>query len=282
MRRALQIQEQADEVKIISDLTSVFENIASIRIAQVKDKVVSSGRFFNDLWVIYRQLRINPEDQLQSMRRFSSDRSAFLMITGEAGLSGDIDRQLTDALLEQYDPNTTDVLSVGAHGALQLSERGVGIKAQFPLPDIAGKIDIGDIVALLREYKNVTVFYEKYQTLFSQNVERLELLSAVVEQGGGETMGSQRGLISSKEYIFEPSLEDVVHFMESTMIEIVLSQVILESHLAQYASRFNAMHIANRKAQDMTGELKLAYHRARRAESDERLKEIITALHHTS
>src|SRR5262249_54282070 len=85
-------------------------------------------------------------------------------------------------------------------------------------------------------------------------------------------------IISAREYLFEPSVDDVVRYLESVMMEIALSQVILESRLAQYASRFTAMSAAKKRAKELQNLLIMSYNRARRGEADDRIKEIVNAM----
>ena len=85
-------------------------------------------------------------------------------------------------------------------------------------------------------------------------------------------------VINEHTYIFEPSMFAVVAHLERSMLEIALSQTILESKLAQYASRFRSMTVAKDKATDSEKLTKLAYNRARRAIGDERLKETTNGL----
>ena len=59
------------------------------------------------------------------------------------------------------------------------------------------------------------------------------------------------------------------------MVEITLSQVILDSKLAQYASRFRAMTAAKERSTESLQELHLLYNRTKRNIADERLKEIL-------
>ena len=61
-------------------------------------------------------------------------------------------------------------------------------------------------------------------------------------------------------------------------MQIAVSQLILESKLAQYASRFRAMTASHQRADDSKRELHLDFNRAKRAVKDERLKEIINGL----
>jgi F0F1-type ATP synthase gamma subunit len=59
------------------------------------------------------------------------------------------------------------------------------------------------------------------------------------------------------------------------MLGVALTQVILESRLAQFASRFTAMTIANNKAHEMFRDYNLKYHSAKRAERDEAAHELV-------
>ena len=58
----------------------------------------------------------------------------------------------------------------------------------------------------------------------------------------------------------------------------MLAQVILESKLAQHASRFRAMSAASDKAKETFGDLKLTYNRSKRQLADERLKEVVSGM----
>ena len=62
------------------------------------------------------------------------------------------------------------------------------------------------------------------------------------------------------------------------MLQITLAQVVLESKLAQYASRFRAMSSAHKKAKDASSDLDRELNHAKRAIKDERAKEIINGL----
>jgi F0F1-type ATP synthase gamma subunit len=62
------------------------------------------------------------------------------------------------------------------------------------------------------------------------------------------------------------------------MMKLALSQTILESSLAQAASRFNAMVVAKKRASELITEYTLEFHRAKRGESDRRLREVLVSL----
>jgi F0F1-type ATP synthase gamma subunit len=132
------------------------------------------------------------------------------------------------------------------------------------------------IIREVQQYRNTKVFYQEYISLMVQDVKRIELTSAIKERGDSSDKPDE--VISEDTYIFEPSTYAVAAHLERSMMQIAISQVILESKLAQYASRFRAMSASHQRADESKTELHMDYNRARRGVKDERLKEIINGL----
>lgn len=109
-----------------------------------------------------------------------------------------------------------------------------------------------------------------------QDVKKIELSTAVNNIASQSEEPDE--IISETNYIFEPSTYDVVDHLERSMMQIALSQLILNSKLAQYASRFRAMSASHTRADESKNELHLSFNRARRAIKDERLKESINGM----
>jgi F-type H+-transporting ATPase subunit gamma len=274
MKRSGTIQKELIQIGTIEGLAGVFQGIASMKIAKVKDQVVSSQNFFTELWQIYSQLRADPDRQISSDGRLN--RQLFIVITSEGGLSGDVDERIISWMLEQYNAETTDIMVMGGHGATLLRQRHVQVAGVFKLPDHDENIAVGPIAKELARYGQAAAFYQTYVSLAVQKVARIDLISAVKALGAETTKGEE--IISSHNYDFEPSLQEVVEYMESVMLSIALGQVMLESKLAQAASRFNAMSAAQHKARELQSELRIAFRRGKRAEGDDRAKEIINSL----
>ena len=274
MKRAVYIQREVNEISTIEGLTSIFEAIASLHISQIKSKVTSSTNFFHELWKIYTQLRREGGKSAVPVR--AAGRPALVAVTSDGGLIGDIDDRIIEAMLQQLGREQADIYVIGAHGATLLGRRGIRPVRVYPLPDTDTDFDFTELVEILQQRGQATVYYQTYISLLRQEPARIDLFSAVEELSKGAAESDQ--IISSRDYIFEPSLDEVIAYMESVMMEVALSQVVLESKLAQYASRFNAMSRAKTKAKDMRHQLRLEYSRAKRSASDERIKEIVSAM----
>lgn len=279
MKRPSEIQREAQGMQTLTELTSVFEGIASMRIAQIKNQVLQSQSFFDRLWGMYTQIRVGnifnfgrSQDQEEII-----DKELFVVITAEGGFSGDIDQKIIDWMLQSYDKEKNDIIVIGHHGAIQLAQRGISFKKYFKLPAKDQNINVTPIIHEVQNYKATSVFYQTYVSLTVQDVKRISL-SKVVEESGRKSKTTNEDFITEDNYIFEPSSYVVVDHLERSMMSITLSQVILESKLAQYASRFQAMSAAHTRAKETQDELNMSFNRARRAIKDERLKEIINGL----
>lgn len=278
MRRALDLERERDDLSTIVTLTSAFEGLASMRISQIKNQVQQAQAFFDELWNIYSQIRVD------SLFRFGreeneqiTDKDLFIAITAEGGFSGDIDQKLIEWMLKQYDPEKQDIIIIGHHGALQLIQAGVKFKKYFKLPAKDQNVNVMPLIKHVRSYRSTTMFYQTYVSLMVQDIKKIELKKAV-QEASRSSKGDEDNIISDETYIFEPSTYSVVAHLERSMMEIALSQKILESKLAQYASRFRSMSTAKDRASESQQAVRLAYNRARRAVADERLKETVNGL----
>jgi F-type H+-transporting ATPase subunit gamma len=278
MKRPAELEREEHSMATLVELTSVFEGIASMRIAQIKNQVLQATMFFNDIWGIYSQLRV---DALFSFGRSQSSeeiikKELYIIITAEGGFSGDIDQKLLQLMLTTFDKEKNDIIVIGHHGAVQLAQRGIAFKKYFKLPKKDQNINVGPIIREVQKYASTTVFYQQYVSLMVQDVKRIELSAAVRKKG--HAADKPEDIISEANYIFEPSTYDVADHLERSMMQIAMSQLILDSKLAQYASRFRAMSASHQRADETRGELHMDYNRARRAIKDERLKEIINGI----
>lgn len=279
MSRLQEVADQERAMDTIVNLTGVFEGLASMKIAQVKNQVLSSQQFFSELWDIYKQIRV---DSLFRFGRGSEKdmihKQLVMVITAEGGFSGDIDQKLIKWMLETYDPAKQDIIVIGHHGALQLLQQKVGFKKYFTLPSRDTNINVRPLVQEVGHYEGTTVYYQTYVSLMTQEIKRIELQTAVAEQAQAAGSEKSEEIISDANYIFEPSTFDVVAHLERSMTEIALSQVILDSKLAQYASRFRAMSMAKDKSNELATDLRMQYNRTKRRIQDERLKEMTNGL----
>lgn len=278
MSRLQEIEKEMNGMGAMVQMSSVFEGIASMKIARIKNQVLQATEFFNDLWGIYTQIRV---DTMFGFGRHTSEeevinKELYIIITSEGGFSGDIDHKLVQYMLDSYDPEKNDIIVIGHHGAVQLAQQNIAFKKYFKLPVNDRNINVSPIIKFVQQYSNAVVFYQEYVSLMVQDVRRIELGSAV--SNIGKKSDKSEDVISEATYIFEPSTYVLVDHLERSMMQIALEQLILDSKLAQHASRFRAMSASHQAADEQFGDAKLRFNRAKRAIKDDRLKEIINGI----
>jgi F-type H+-transporting ATPase subunit gamma len=276
MRRASAIEKDAAEINTVQDLTGVFESLASTQVAKVKNKVELSKSFFQLLWQRYSSIRVDPKSRItnRALGEEGAKDQVFVVISAEGGLSGDIDQRLVEVVHQNYDEKTTDIVVLGSHGANQLTQRGMKYIRFFQVPESDHYINVSPVIDVVISYPKIIVYYEEYVSLGVQNIQSINLISSMKAM----SEDADEDAITAAETIFEPSLDEIADEMEETMMRLALSQTILESSLAQAASRFNAMAVAKKRAGELLGDFTLEFHRAKRSESDRRLREVMISI----
>lgn len=281
MRRPQEIYKELEGVETMVMLTDVFKSIASIRISKIKNTVLESKEFFDELWHIYSQIRVGTDFQFGRAvsldREDVIDKELFIVITAEGGFSGDIDEKLISWMLTHYDKEKHDIIVIGHHGVVQLAQKGIQIKRYYKLPEKDRDINVTPIINEVQRYRDTTAYYQTYVSLMVQDVKRISLQTAVKDLGQ-ESESESEEIITEENYIFEPSTTHVIDHLERSMLQIALGQVILESKLAQHASRFKAMSAATDRAKDTRDDVQLEFNRSKRALQDQRLKEIVSSM----
>lgn len=264
-----------NSIGTLKDLTSVFESLASTQVAKVKDKVQMSQAFFDLLWQRYTSLRVDPKKRITGRDGIGDNgRKVLVLISAEAGLSGDLDMRMIESMKSEYDPKNTDIVVLGSHGASQLSQRSIPYIKFFQLPETDKYIDVTPVIDVVRPYEAITVYYEEYLSLGQQEVRSINLVTHIQTM----TENVEDNVMTAEDTIFEPSLDEIADEMEASMMSLALSQTILQSGLAQAASRFNAMTVAEDRAGELLRDYTMEFHRSKRAESDRRLREVLVGI----
>ena len=279
MRRPLEIRAEENSVRSVVSLTSALETLSSMQIAKTKNKVLISNQFFDEVWNIYKQIRVDVLFNFgRAIDETPIDKELLILITAKAGLSGDIDQRLVRKVLERYDETKHDVLVIGRHGALKLKQAHIDATYYFDLPD-DDYINVDPLMDITRKYRASRIFYQNYVSLSQQEIKDVDLSEVVSSKGRVADIGAvSPELVTEKTYIFEPSSYAVAAYLENSILRLTISQFIYDSRLAQVASRFKAMSAAKERSVETAGELHIEYNRAKRSQVDTRLKESLAGL----
>lgn len=279
MRRPLEIKAEENAVRSVVSLTSALETLSSMQIAKTKNKVLISNQFFDEVWNIYKQIRV---DVLFNFGRQIDEKpiekELLILITAKGGLSGDIDSRLVRRVNEYYNPAKNDILVIGKHGALKLKQADIERTYFFELPE-GDYINVDPLMDIVRKYAKSRIFYQNYVSLARQEIKDVDLSDVVSKRGRVADLSVVGDdFVSEKNYIFEPNSYAVAAYLENSILRLTISQFIYDSRLAQVASRFKAMTAAKERSTENATALRSEYNRAKRTQIDTRLKESMAGL----
>lgn len=279
MRRPLEIKAEEASVRSVVSLTSALESLSSMQIAKTKNKVLISNQFFDEVWNIYKQIRV---DVLFNFGRKIDEKpinkELLILITAKGGLSGDIDNRLIRKVVERYDEVKNDVLVIGHHGAIKLKQAHIDHTYYFDLPE-HDYINVDPLMDITRRYAKSRIYYQNYISLSQQEIKDVDLSEVVSSKGRVADMATVSDtMVTEKSYIFEPSAYAVAAYLEESILRLTISQFIYDSRLAQVASRFKAMSAAKERSIENAATLHTEYNRSKRNQVDTRLKESLAGL----
>lgn len=279
MRRPLEIKAEEAGARSVVSLTSALESISSMQIAKTKNKVLISNQFFDEVWNIYKQIRVDVMFNYgRAVNETPIDKELLILITAKGGLSGDIDNRLIRQFMEHYDETKNDVLVIGHHGVTKLKQAHVDYTYYFDLPE-HDYINVDPLMDIIKKYAKSRIYYQNYISLSQQEIKDVDLSEVVSSKGRVADMATvSDDMVTEKTYIFEPSSFAVASYLENSILRLTISQFIYDSRLAQVASRFKAMSAAKERSIANAVGLHTEYNRAKRNQVDTRLKESMSGL----
>ena len=251
------IREELEALNSIKNLAESYEEIAVIRMQKIKESVLKTRSFLMSISDVYVDLKASYNKEIKDLleRRKKGDKhilpilqkngkSLLVYLSSNGKLYGSVTmktfRLFMDDLRKHPDPNS-DLLVIGSAGKEMLSGAEINKPFDyFEMPD--AKVELDHIKQLMKkflQYEKVSVYYGKFGNVVSQ--------SAIATSITGEDIFETESFTPTPRedrFIFEPTLEKILHFFETQIMSNLFSQTLLENQLARHASRVNAMEEA--------------------------------------
>ncbi len=257
MAQQKQLQEDIAINKDFKLLTRSYQEHAIEQINFARYSVLGSREFSGDLSDIFANVKSSYKNLLQRRNIKSivkkNGRDAWVLITANNKLYGDLILKICQLFAENVkksNPNKVDLIIIGRQGRNFFEE----LKTQrpytyFEVPDFNVSADyMKEICQNFILYENIIVYYGRFNNIVSQ-APIIVSLSGEITEGKDQENANVSKIIpdagqKKENFIFEPSLEEILIFFEKQVLSLLLNQAIQEAQLARYASRINAMEIA--------------------------------------
>lgn len=212
----------------------------------------------------------------------------FLLFTADRGLCGAFNSNVIRYLhgKELAAGQTKQIVCVGRKGMQFFQHFEGSVLAEFEglsdKPDFVATAPITRIAIdgfLKGEFDEIRLIYNHFVNTITQEVTEKTLLPLTPPkldnlEEKSDTKKSERAA-SPTEYIFEPSVVEVLNRVLPRYIETIVYQTLLESNASEQSARMVAMKSATENAGELTDTLTLEMNKARQAAITTEILEIV-------
>lgn len=259
MAEQKQLKEDIETSKTFNLLTRSYQEHAVGQINFARFSVLNSREFAEDLEEIFSNIKTSYKTRLLRKEVKSlvkkNGKDVWVLISANNKLYGDLVRRVCKLFAERVQkvsPDKVDLIIIGRQGKIIFEGFKLDRDYQyFELPDMNVSVEyLREICKNFILYENVNVFYGKFNNVISQSAVESSLSGNLESDNQDDTVDKKDieniEKMKKMNYFFEPSLEEILVFFENQILSLLLNQTVQEGQLARFASRINAMEIAQK------------------------------------
>jgi ATP synthase F1 gamma subunit len=257
MAQRKQVLEELQALNSLKDLAQSYEEIAVVRMQNIKESVLKTRDFLADLSDVFVDLKTSYLREIKELleRRKKGDKTILpllqkngknlmIYLSSNGHLYGAVTQKTYHLFIDDLKKavgDKTEVAIIGSAGKEMFENSGLNKPYDyFEIPDTAVKVDsIKELMQKFLQYEQVHVYYGKFGNVVKQTAIGTSI-------SGEDIFETETPLQVPREdrFIFEPQLEKIFHFFETQIMANLFSQTLLENQLARHGSRVNAMEEA--------------------------------------
>ena len=274
-----EIKERIDSVKNTSQITNAMNIVSSTKFKKFQVLTLKSRNYayavneaFDNLVASLKGNKFVIFDGKPEVRRVG-----IIVMTSDRGLCGSFNsntfRRL-ESMRKQFEKEGKDVsvVTIGRKAKEYCKNRDINVDSEYTqmIPETmfeTGKKISEDVVQFYLNdfYVEVYMIYSKFVSAVEYNIQVEKLLPVEKKEG-----------LPTKEYVFDPSEEEVLNSFVPQVLNIKLYQSLLENSASEHSARMSAMKQANDNASEMIRNLEVQYNRERQGKITQELTEIIS------
>jgi F-type H+-transporting ATPase subunit gamma len=286
MASLIDLRRRLRSVKNIQQITRAMKMVAAARLRRSQERILAARPYAIELRRVTANLaRTSSGGQaLHPLLERREERKVLVVpVTGDKGLCGAFNANVLrrcDQLVRQLVvERELELLLLGKRGADYYARRKTTIRASYRtlFANVTYEAAAEIAQAVVREftggeYDAVYVVYNQFVSVLTQKLTVEKILPVEPEE---EPAGA-KAAESAPDWIFEPSVEQILDQLLPRFIAFQFYRVLLESQAAEHAARMTAMDAATKNARELIDRLTLTYNRGRQAAITKELIEVVS------
>ncbi|MCF7919343.1 MAG: ATP synthase F1 subunit gamma [Candidatus Cloacimonetes bacterium] len=271
------IKNRIESVKNTRQITNAMKMVAAAKLQKSQANIIKARPYADH---IAQMLMTIKHKKNQADSRIFDDaakagKRALIVVTADRGLCGSFNSLIIKQAVEYLKQHPkSEVICIGKKGYDVLKKRpGLVIKEKylglFNEMNFAASAEIAQFIKNIFfqwEYDVIDVVYNHFKSIMQQiiTVKALFPIPDLVESEG----------ISVLDFIYEPSMDEVVAELSNKYINVEIWRIMLESSASEQGARMTAMDSATDNASELIESLTLNYNMVRQAAITKEIIEI--------
>ena len=269
------IRQKIKSVGSIKKITKTMEMISAAKMKKAIDQALTLRPFHDEAVHILEDMSLDPLMRHELLMHNGVETELVILVTSNKGLCGGFNVNVYRKLLEAYNEDERKKLKMitfGKYAEKVAKKLHVETLASFNHPVLTGdhaRVVANMVVDWYKEKKigTVRIIYTDYVSASSFEPVVLQLLPF-----GGEQSLDSRG---EPRYSYEPDQDSVLSTIVPMIVHNLIYGAILESYASEHSARMFAMKSATDNANDLQKDLKRYYNRARQSAVTQEISEIV-------
>ncbi|TRZ46002.1 ATP synthase F1 subunit gamma [Robertkochia solimangrovi] len=278
MANLKEIRSRISSVGSTMQITSAMKMVSAAKLKKAQDAITAMRPYSDKLTELLQQLSATLDGDSGSIfaEKREVNKVLIVAITSNRGLCGAFNSNIIKESLrlrhEQYAGKEVSFVTVGKKGNDILKKTENVILYNNGVFDDLNFENASEIAEELMKYyvegkfDKIVLVYNSFRNAATQIVEAEDFLPI---------SSKEEETVTAKDYIFEPSKEEIVKTLIPKSLKTQLFKALRDSFASEHGARMTAMHKATDNAKDLKAELTLTYNKARQAAITNEILEIV-------
>ena len=273
MASLLLLKQRIKGAQNVSKTTRAMQMVAASKMKKAQEATLSTRPYVEKLSEINHNLLEkldNENNHPYLLNKSVTGKSLIIVLSPDKGLCGGL---ITNLLREFVKNQKTDLgadyIIVGKKAITKVAHLTKDIIASFNFSTSTPTFDmVMPLTKLIDEHylsgnvDSVKILYTNFDSIFTQVPKIATLLPLTVTDNETDEKDKES---TDSEYIFEPSISDILPDILKHYLEMSLFQFLLESFVSEQGARMISMQNATSNANDIISDLQLEYNKTRQA-----------------
>jgi F-type H+-transporting ATPase subunit gamma len=278
MANLKEIRNRITSVSSTMQITSAMKMVSAAKLKKAQDAITAMRPYAEKLTQLLQSLSATLDGDVGGNYTTQREVNKVLIvaITSNRGLCGAFNSNVVKQaklIADSYSGKQVDVFAIGKKGNDALSKTNIVIGNKSEVFDNLTFDSVSEIAHILTdkfisgEYDKIEIVYNQFKNAATQIVQTEQFLPLAPIKSNTP--------VSSSDYIFEPSKEEIVLTLIPKSLRTQLYKAIRDSFASEHGARMTAMHKATDNATELRDQLKLTYNKARQAAITNEILEIV-------